>query len=96
MNKLCSALKEIHETLEVAHLDVRLPNICFCESGDPVLIDPDRIQPATIEATGLSEMYGGDLYMAESGWFMSNVDWKQLGHLIVDVIGVSVEDMQQN
>lgn len=58
------------------------------------MIDPDCIQLATIEATGLSEMYRGDLYMAESGWFMSNVDWKQLGHLIVhvDVIGVSVED----
>ena len=90
MNKLSPALKRIHETLKVVHLDVHLPNICFCETGDPVLIDSDRVQSATLEASQLSEMYSSDFYMPEPNWMMHNVDCKQLGHLIVE------EAKQQN
>ena len=40
-----NALEELH-TANVAHLDIRLPNICF-DRGKPILIDLDRCEKAS-------------------------------------------------
>ena len=39
---LYNALEEVHSKLGLAHMDVRLPNICFNNLYEPVLIDLDR------------------------------------------------------
>ena len=92
VSKLCTALKIIHEQ-GIAHLDVRLPNICFNEKGHPIFIDPDRIERSTADASELSQQYDSKLYeegkKSEGSWKMFNVDWRQLGYLI---LGVQDED----
>ena len=45
--RIATALNELHAKYEIAHLDVRIPNICFLEKNNTfqvVLIDLDRHQ----------------------------------------------------
>ena len=56
VGKLCKALEEIHK-MGFFHLDVRLPNICFRQSGEPVFIDPDCIAIAETDPCAYNEMY---------------------------------------
>lgn len=43
MNGIVSAVNHLHDHFERAHLDIRLPNICFDGNGKPVLIDLDGV-----------------------------------------------------
>ena len=89
VGKLCKALEEIHK-MGFAHLDVRLPNICFRQSGEAVFIDPDRIAIAEADAHVLNKMYECILYKPKSQWTMEAVDWKQLGYLIGGVFNTNM------
>ena len=87
VKKVSSALQKIHHILRLAHLDVRLPNICFREKGEPVLIDPDRVDNSDMPAYQLSRRYESTLYqIKDSQWCLHNVDWRQLGFIIVHTI----------
>ena len=75
------ALQELHES-NVAHLDVRLENICF-ENEQPILIDLDRWKPAN---SNFSESYGSSCMYPQGEYKCSQVDYIQLGYLILYVL----------
>ena len=83
-----TALQELH-SLGFAHLDVRLPNICFAMGNSEFivkLIDLDRV----VEITDISAVggYYGEMYKAPDGahWSPNRYDWKQLGLLASETI----------
>ena len=86
ITKTATALQELHN-LGYAHLDVRLPNICFTASNradnDVTLIDLDRV--ISIKH-GSVEGYIGEMYNVPHQWLPSQCDWKQLGLLTASVL----------
>lgn len=82
------ALEKIHvEPYEMAHLDVRLDNICFDEQGKPVLIDPDRMRTTDVDAQSLESEYTSVMYRpGNASWMVDHLDWMQLGYMIADVL----------
>lgn len=89
---LYSLVKEVIPVIEhlhsenVAHLDVRLDNICFKVPSTVVMIDFDRHMKADRPAN-LSLTYEESvMYEAYNGWLCGNLDWKQLGLMIIWVI----------
>ena len=100
LEKTATALEELHG-LGFAHLDVRLPNICFAlHDGHYIvkLIDLDRCYPSSVKrglGYGKAEMYQYP-YGAQS---VVQLDWKQLGLLAAKAIlnqdhEVLVKDMR--
>lgn len=79
---VAAALQSLHD-LGYAHLDVRVPNVCFKRNQDnahiAVLIDLDRASPAeNLEAA----IYKGEMYEKKgSRWSHAQLDWRQLGIL---------------
>lgn len=82
--KIKVALTALHE-LNCAHLDVRLPNVCFelvQESGRReitcivVLIDIDRTQDSSVCD---QPDFSGEYNVKPRQWTLQNLDWKQLG-----------------
>ncbi len=67
----------------LAHLDVRLENICFDETTTSlVLIDLDRSAPVTKQAIGLYLKYPAESYKCSNkDWTVEQLDWKQCGIL---------------
>ena len=85
MTRTATALSELHK-FGFAHLDVRVPNICFAEVGNEYivkLIDLDRC--AEDEVVDLS-CYSGEMYQSQLGWKASQYDWKQLGLLAAEIV----------
>ena len=88
MVKTASALQELHG-FGYAHLDVRVPNICFSQEKntegeyDAKLIDLDRcVDVAAWDVSG----YVGELYRCPQHWNTDKLDWKQLGLLAGRVV----------
>ena len=81
------ALEELHR-FGFAHLDVRIPNICFARNGDDYvvkLIDLDRcVKDRKSDLSG----YKGEMYKPQqkSIWTASQYDWKQLGLLAAEIM----------
>ena len=88
MTMTAIALTELHD-YGFAHLDVRIPNICFAKDYDGKymvkLIDLDRCKYVE-DRTGSS--YEGEMYRAPRGcrWTCEQLDWKQLGLLAAEII----------
>ena len=76
------ALLELH-TIEYAHLDVRLPNICFSTDHTVKLIDLDRVIGIRGGSVG---SYIGEMYIIPNQWLPSQCDWKQLGLMVAEII----------
>ena len=79
-----NALDELHGQLGLAHLDVRLPNICFRkEDSEAVLIDLDDSQPIGHRPVGVfnvdSHMYSKQYENTE------NYDWRQLAIILLRI-----------
>ena len=85
MMMTATALIELHE-FGFAHLDVRIPNICFAQNQNDYivkLIDLDRaIKDKVVDVGG----YVGEMYATQDGWSASQCDWKQLGLLAAGII----------
>ena len=82
-----TALIELHE-FGFAHLDVRIPNICFAQNqngNDYIvkLIDLDRVERDDVVDVS---RYIGEMYATHHGWSASQYDWKQLGLLAAEII----------
>lgn len=75
------ALRELHDTYGLAHLDVRLPNVCY-HNGRVTLIDFDR---AEIMHQELPYQYG-DSFMYSGPKTALDLDWKQLGLMIYSTL----------
>ena len=72
--EVCQAL---YDKLDLAHCDVRLPNIAFNDNYHAVLIDLDR---ALSQGTVTKRIISSCMYRC--GWLASEQDWMQLGWLI--------------
>lgn len=79
LTKTTMALRELH-SLGLAHLDVRLPNICFAINNSEIITK--LIDLAKMNTVG---NYHGEMYKAPID-APSQHDWKQLGLLASEVI----------
>ena len=80
---LSNAIEKLHRDLKIAHMDIRLENICFNELFDVVFIDVDRC----------SEIVGKPVRFTFCNSCMYNAarapaehDWMQLGWLVAWVL----------
>lgn len=79
------ALKEFHE-FGMAHLDVRIENVCFDQDNNIVLVDLDRSQQVdnVVRSVTTKESL---MYPVIRGWTYRNWDWRQLALMIVHILG---------
>jgi len=75
-DQVVCALKELHCKLHRAHLDVRIPNICFTRNGDVRLIDLDRTRPDNAPIDNYKDSFFYELPENQS---TMDMDWRQLG-----------------
>ena len=80
------AITELHDKFNVAHLDIRLGNICI--DGAPgtfvaKLIDLDRSHSAGMPflVSDVSK-YTSVMYKGKDDWTLGQLDWRQLGIMI--------------
>ena len=78
-----SVIGQLHDTYKLAHMDIRLDNICFTQQFKPILIDLDRS-----EGIGTERVYQSAYASCMSRKDMSPVktDWMQLGWLIAWIL----------
>ena len=86
------AIKELHATVSLAHLDIRLDNICF-KNDCAVLIDFDRSCALHESARYLVSKWGESaMYMPPSqDWTVERVDWRQLGIMVLALLNDTSE-----
>lgn len=86
-------LNDMHSKLGYAHLDVRLPNICYSDTYEPVLIDVERAQP--VDELYVNYMYGKDNCTYPDRLTFGNIDTIQLLWMIfwieAEQLGCSME-----
>ena len=82
IDQVVEAIHEMH-SFEIAHLDIRLDNICLNDNGQVVFIDLDRSRhvdkPDERCQFGASTMY---VVPMEWKWKARNLDWRQLAIMI--------------
>ena len=92
-----NALTVLHEKYRIAHLDVRLDNVCF-HNDTVTLIDFDRSQSvaeSSVQGYGNSFMYTFPEQHEKSERSIKLLDWKQLGILIFSIMhGKTQTDLQ--
>ena len=78
-----SVIGQLHDTYKLAHLDIRLDNICFNQQFKPILIDLDRS-----EGIGTDRIYQSDYAscMSRSDMSPEKTDWLQLGWMIAWIL----------
>ena len=82
-----TALEKVHKDVKLAHMDIRLNNICFNDACQPIIIDFDRALPnvlRTIPQYGTSCMYP-DWVREDRDW-PEKFDWIQWGWVIAWVL----------
>ena len=82
LRSVVAALTELHGH-NLAHLDVRLENICFDEANRAVFIDLDRSEQAD---SSVSFKRKSLMYTYFESWTYKQWDWRQLGLLLVRVL----------
>ncbi len=90
VSSLMKAVEELH-SFGLAHYDVRLPNICFNESYEAVLIDLDFCQSVTEEYSLESCLYWQDpsctsQFNASPLNYGQKIDYMQVGWLIAYIL----------
>ena len=73
------AITELHGT-GYAHLDIRMPNICYNDDGEAVLIDPDNL------STQLPGDIDSVMYDAPDFTVAAQYDWRQLAIMLTRVL----------
>lgn len=80
------AVTELHDKGNVAHLDIRLENVCFNTNDEAVLIDVDRSCPKLQDASKLFMLYSrSSMYKVPGQWTCEKLDWRQFGILLTDI-----------
>lgn len=78
------SLKVMHEEARIAHLDIRIENICWDDQQRVVFIDLDR--SAAVETPAKScvgRKYGNSkMYLFKDDWTAQNVDYRQVAVMI--------------
>jgi hypothetical protein len=86
VERVSKALETLHVEDERAHLDVRFENICYYE-GSVKFIDFDRSMQANFKAGSMYNIYHSEMYrVGSTDWTASQLDWKQFGILIGDLV----------
>ena len=86
VKSVCEAINELHDDFNIAHLDLRLANICI-STNTPLsvkLIDLDRSDKA-IKPFCYSSLtfHASVMYkVATPEWKLSQLDWRQLGIMV--------------
>ena len=83
---MLEALDYLHQDYNLAHMDVRLENICFNENFKPVLIDLDRAVPAALKTLRFAYC---ESCMYDAVLTGEQHDWLQLGWLVTWVLTFS-------
>ena len=79
--KVSHAICELHEKYQLAHLDIRLDNICFNKDYNPVFIDFDRSESTDVYVQRLvNSCMVDELHLTHQN------DWIQLGWVIAWVL----------
>ena len=78
-----SVIGQLHDTYKLAHMDIRLDNICFNQQFKPILIDLDRS-----EGIGTDKVDESDYAscMSRSDLSPEKTDWMQLGWMIAWIL----------
>lgn len=71
INAVIQSLKILHEEANIAHLDIRIENICWDDQSHAVFIDLDRSADADARAEEYIARYG----MSNSNWTTKQVDY---------------------
>lgn len=83
--KASQAIQQLHEELEVVHMDIHLENICFNEAFEAVLIDLERSDSVgTSSSFRYHGYYRSCMYNAQQS--PEEHDWMQLGWLLAWVL----------
>ena len=86
VKSVCEAINELHDDFNIAHLDLRLANICI-STNTPLsvkLIDLDRSDEAIkpFRRSSLTD-YASVMYKVPTPeWKLSQLDWRQLGIMV--------------
>ena len=88
--KVCQAVNELHDMLEMAHMDIRLDNICFSDMCDVVLIDFDRSVPVNKSCGLLDVRYPSCMF--HNSMTPVEHDWRQVGWLLAWVLDSEAQD----
>ena len=86
---VCNSLHQFHNILQLAHLDVRLDNICFNQSYRPIFIDLDRSESVHQKVLGYADSHS---CMYVKGMAAGETDWIKLGWLIAWVLDENCTD----
>ena len=90
VDQIVDAIQELHAN-NIAHMDIRLENICYCESTDhAVLIDLDRRDFAS--NTAITYYGNSTMYSRLPGWSCEMYDWRQLGIMIYFIMTNTSDD----
>ena len=86
LNGLRRALEELHSK-GIAHLDVRLPNVCF-NNQTVILIDLDMCGKADTMCSGRSSFHHhtSDMYHTRHHLTNRQVDWRSVGMMICYIL----------
>ncbi len=84
------AITELHD-VGMAHLDIRLENVCYNDSGHAILIDLGR----SVETTEIKfKSYGNSLMYCKpyKEWTAQNADWRQLAMMVHYILNKEITD----
>ena len=87
------ALHELHDTCSLAHMDLKLDNVCFDPlTHQPILIDLDRSASKDIQCyyhhlPSTSTMY----QPLDENWVLENIDLLQMGLMFCHILDESID-----
>ena len=80
---VCAAIHTLHDNLHLAHLDIRLDNICFDQQYKPVFIDIDRAESRSV----LPSLLGSsESCMYDTTKSCIGNDWMQFGWMLAWIL----------
>ena len=87
------ALRELHDTCGLAHMDVRLENICFDpQTNRPILIDLDRSAPKGSQCIRHNLPSTSTMYKPlDRNWVLENIDLLQTGLMFCHILDDSID-----
>ena len=87
------ALRELHDTCGLAHMDLRLENICFDpKTHRPILIDLDRSAPKDYECDRHHLPSTSTMYKPlDENWVLENIDLLQTGLMFYHILDDSID-----
>ena len=87
------ALRELHDTCGLAHMDVRLENVCFDpQTHRPILIDLDRSATKDYGCNHYHLPSSTTMYKPlDKSWVLENIDLLQTGLMFCHILDESID-----